>query len=143
VGAGAGEGYTLNVPLPAGCADPEYLAVFRDVIVPAVKRFQPDWILVSAGFDPHQRDPLAGMNVTENGFAAMARALLRLAHECADSKIAFLLEGGYDLSALSASVAAVLNEMRRPASDDAIAAANGERIQPLINGVLNIHEKYR
>ncbi len=143
VGAGAGEGYTLNIPLPAGCADDEYLGVFREVIVPAVRNFQPDWILVSAGFDPHQRDPLGGMGVTEAGFAAMARALLRLADECADSRIAFLLEGGYDLTALSASVAAVLQEMRGTAADDTLAAAKGERIRPLIDGILALHEKYR
>jgi acetoin utilization deacetylase AcuC-like enzyme len=143
VGAAAGEGYTLNIPLPAGCGDGEYLAVFRDLVVPAAKNFQPDWILVSAGFDPHKRDPLAGMGVTETGFAAMARALLRLADECAGSKIAFLLEGGYDLAALSASVAAVLKEIRSPAAEDTLAAAAGDRIQPLIKGILSIHEKYR
>ncbi|MGH7931382.1 MAG: histone deacetylase family protein [Candidatus Binatia bacterium] len=142
VGAGAGEGYTLNIPLPAGCADGEYLGVFRDVIVPEVKKFQPDWILVSAGFDPHKRDPLGGMGVTEAGFGAMARALLRLADEFAAGKIAFLLEGGYDLTALTGSVAAVLSEMRRPAAGDALDAASAERIQPLIKGILSIHEKY-
>jgi acetoin utilization deacetylase AcuC-like enzyme len=142
-GAGAGEGFTLNIPLPAGCADGEYLGVFRDIIVPAVKKFAPDWILVSAGFDPHKHDPLGGMGVTESGFAAMARALLRLADECAGSKIAFLLEGGYDLTALSASVAGVLHEMRRPASGDILAAAAGERIEPLIKSILSIHKKYR
>jgi acetoin utilization deacetylase AcuC-like enzyme len=142
VGAGPGEGYTINIPLPAGCADGEYLGVFRDIIAPTVQKFQPDWILVSAGFDPHKRDPLAGMAVTEAGFAAMARALLRLADESAAGKIAFLLEGGYDLSALSVSVAAVLREMRRPGPEDALGAASAERIQPLIKGILSIHEKY-
>jgi acetoin utilization deacetylase AcuC-like enzyme len=143
VGADAGAGYTINVPLPAGCADGEYLGVFCDVIVPAVKKFQPDWILVSAGFDPHQRDPLGGMGVTETGFAAMAREMLRLAEEFTQNKIAFLLEGGYDLAALRDSVATVLNEMRRPPGADVLAAAPAERIQPLIKGILDIHEKYR
>jgi len=143
VGAGGGEGYTINVPLPAGCADGEYLGVFRDVIVPAVKKFQPDWILVSAGFDPHQGDPLGGMGVTEAGFAAMAREMLRLAAEFTENKIAFLLEGGYDLAALRDSVATVLNEMRRPPGADIPATAAAERIQPLIKGILDIHEKYR
>ena len=77
VGAGAGEGYTVNVPLPAGCADAEYLQVFQDIVVPSVEKFQPEWILVSAGFDPHRRDPLGGMGVTEEGFGAMAVSLLR------------------------------------------------------------------
>ncbi|MDH3443536.1 MAG: histone deacetylase [Deltaproteobacteria bacterium] len=143
VGAGAGEGYTINVPLPAGCADGEYLGVFRDIVAPAVKNFQPDWILVSAGFDPHKRDPLSGMSVTEAGFGVMARVLLRLAEELANSKIAFLLEGGYDLTALSGSVMAVLNEMRGPTGEETIAASAGERIQPIITNILNLHEKYR
>jgi acetoin utilization deacetylase AcuC-like enzyme len=143
VGFGAGEGYTLNVPLPAGCGDDEYLGVFRDVIVPAAKKFQPDWILVSAGFDAHKHDPLGGMNVSEAGFAAMARATLRLAEEFAENKIAFLLEGGYELKALRDSVAAVLNEMPGPSGADALGAAAAERIQPLIKGILNVHEKYR
>jgi acetoin utilization deacetylase AcuC-like enzyme len=142
VGAGAGEGYTINVPLPAGCADGEYLGVFRDIVLPAVKKFKPDWILVSAGFDPHERDPLGGMGVTDAGFAAMARALLGLAAEFTNNKIAFLLEGGYDLTALRDSVGAVLNEMHRARSADDLATAEAERIRPLINGILNIHEKY-
>ena len=116
VGVGAGEGFTLNIPLPAGCADAEYLQVFQDIVVPAAERFQPDWILVSAGFDPHRRDPLGGMGVTEAGFAAMARQLLALAEKFADARIAFLLEGGYDLAGLKNSVAAVLNVMQHSAS---------------------------
>jgi acetoin utilization deacetylase AcuC-like enzyme len=143
VGSGAGEGYTLNIPLPAGCCDEEYLAVFRDIIVPAVKNYEPDWILVSAGFDPHRRDPLGGMGVTENGFAAMARALVSLADKWAGSRIAFLLEGGYDLTALSGSVGAVLKEIRSRAEGDPLKAAAGDRIQPLIQAILSIHEKYR
>jgi acetoin utilization deacetylase AcuC-like enzyme len=143
VGAGAGEGYTINVPLPAGCADGEYLGVFRDIIVPAVGQFQPDWILVSAGFDAHERDPLGGMGVTEAGFAAMTQAMLRLAEKFSQNKIAFLLEGGYDLTALRDSVATVLNELRRPSGADALTAAAAQRIQPLIKGVLDIREKYR
>ncbi len=76
VGLNAGEGYTINIPLPAGCGDAEYMRVFYDVVVPAAKKFEPEWILVSAGFDPHRRDPLGGMEVTEAGFAGMACLLL-------------------------------------------------------------------
>ena len=91
VGTGAGEGFTVNVPLPAGCADAEYLQVFQDIVVPSVEKFQPDWILVSAGFDPHRRDPLGGMGVTEarlrrnGGKVACAR---RSVHRCADRVLA-------------------------------------------------------
>ena len=77
IGSGAGEGFTINIPLPAGCADAEYAQVFHDIVVPAAEKFVPDWILVSAGFDPHRRDPLGGMGVTDEGFALMAQPVTR------------------------------------------------------------------
>ncbi|HVR17350.1 MAG TPA: histone deacetylase [Candidatus Limnocylindrales bacterium] len=142
-GVGAGDGFTLNIPLPAGCTDAEYLQVFQDIVVPAAEKFQPDWILVSAGFDPHRRDPLGGMNVTEEGFGAMARLLLALANRFADGRIAFLLEGGYDLAGLRDSVAAVLAAMQAqvppPAGHLPLAES---RIEPVIRRILQVHEKY-
>jgi acetoin utilization deacetylase AcuC-like enzyme len=140
VGRGQGEGYTVNVPLPAGCGDDEYLTVFRDVIVPAIQRYEPDWLLVSAGFDSHRDDPLAGMTVTEAGFGVMADALLELARNYAGGRIAFLLEGGYDLSALRNSVATVLGRMR--SEEAARLDADGRRIASRVRDVLQIHEKY-
>jgi acetoin utilization deacetylase AcuC-like enzyme len=142
VGEKAGMGYTLNVPLPSGCGDAEYGRVFRDIVVPAVARFAPEWILISAGFDPHRRDPLAGMNVTEHGFSMMSRAMLQLAETYCGGKIAFLLEGGYDLAALKSSVAGVLETLQRPPVDDKLAAAvGGEKIDPVIRAVLKTHEQ--
>lgn len=144
VGVDAGEGFTLNIPLPAGCADTEYLQVFQEIVVPAAERFQPDWILVSAGFDPHRRDPLGGMDVTEEGFAAMARQLLVLAEKFAGAKIAFLLEGGYDLAGLKNSVAAVLDAMQRSGEPSAAnLKLKQSRIDPLIRRIRQIHEKYQ
>jgi acetoin utilization deacetylase AcuC-like enzyme len=144
IGVGAGEGFTINVPLPAGCTDAEYLQVFQDIVVPAAEKFQPEWILVSAGFDPHRRDPLGGMNVTEEGFGAMARSLLGLADRFADGRIAFLLEGGYDLAGLRDSVAAVLAAMQTqtppPAGHLPLAES---RIEPVIRRILQVHEKYQ
>src|ERR671923_31764 len=125
-----GEGYTINVPLPAGCADAEYLRVFHDVIVPAAKKFAPEWILVSAGFDAHRRDTLGGMGVKENWFSAMSERLLRLADEYAGGKIAFLLEGGYDLAALRDSVATVLEIMQQPKGPQNTSSAGDDRIKP-------------
>jgi acetoin utilization deacetylase AcuC-like enzyme len=142
-GLNAGEGYTVNIPLPAGCGDAEYLRVFHDVVVPAARKFAPEWILVSAGFDPHRRDPLGGMEVTESGFTAMARLLLHLADEHTGGKIAFLLEGGYDLAALRNSVAAVLDAMERGARTIERASSGGEKIDPLIHRILQVREKYR
>ena len=144
VGVNAGEGYTINIPLPAGCADAEYLQVFEEIVGPAVEKFQPEWILVSAGFDPHRRDPLGGMGVTEAGFGAMAHKLLGLAERFANGRIAFLLEGGYDLAGLRDSVAAVLEALRdqhdgqRQAMD-----LTQSRIQPLLRRIRQVHEKYQ
>ena len=144
VGTGAGEGFTVNVPLPAGCADAEYLQVFQDIVVPSVEKFQPEWILVSAGFDPHRRDPLGGMGVTEEGFGAMAVRLLALADRFTNARIAFLLEGGYDLAALRNSVTAVLAALQAGRErDSAVFDLTGSRIEPLIRRVQQVHEKYQ
>jgi len=141
VGAGAGEGFTVNIPLPAGCGDEEYLRLFRDIVAPTAAKFAPDWILVSAGFDPHQRDPLGGMNVTEQGFASMASLLVQLAERHAEGRIAFLLEGGYDLQALKNSVAAVLRSIEEPRAAD-LGHVRGASIEPLVRRVMSIQEKY-
>lgn len=144
VGADAGAGYTFNIPLPAGCADAEYLRVFNDLVVPAAMRFEPEWILVSAGFDPHRRDPLGGMGVTEDGFGSMARILMKLAERFSGSRIAFLLEGGYDLAALRNSVGAVLDAMRDQSQGaDELPQSAGETLRPLIRRIQQVHEKYR
>jgi len=91
----------------AGVGHPES-PVFHDLFLPAARAFAPDLVLVSAGFDPHERDPLADMRVTERGFAAMATAVADLARESCAGKLVLLLEGGYDLAALAASTRACL-----------------------------------
>jgi acetoin utilization deacetylase AcuC-like enzyme len=141
IGVNGGKGYTINVPLPAGCADAEYLHVFDEIVVPATHEFEPEWILVSAGFDPHRRDPLGGMKVTDEGFGAMAQILLALAERHAGGKIAFLLEGGYDLAGLHNSVAAVLNAMQQK-THKVSPVAQSEKIQPLIRRIRQLHENY-
>jgi acetoin utilization deacetylase AcuC-like enzyme len=107
-GEGAGEGYTLNVPLRPGCDDHTYRRVFEERILPAVRAYRPELLLVSAGFDAHVADPLANMRVTEAGFAWMAGAVSDLADDTCHGRLVALLEGGYDLGALSRSVAATL-----------------------------------
>ena len=98
---------TLNVPLGAGAGDDEYLHAFERVVEPAVRAFQPDQVLVSAGFDAHVEDPLAGMNVSEDGFRELARRSKALAPRCAA-----VLEGGYNLSTLPRLVSAALEGFR-------------------------------
>jgi len=111
VGQGQGEGYTLNLPLSARCGDAEYQEVFEFAIDPICRQFNPEFVLISAGFDAHVRDPLGGMEVTEAGFGTMARILLRVAQEKAQGRCVALLEGGYDLEGLQKSVLRVIDEM--------------------------------
>jgi len=108
IGRGPGRGFTVNCALPAGQGDADYGVAFHDLFLPAARAFAPELVLVSAGFDPHERDPLADMRVTERGFAAMATAMSDLAREVCGGKLVLLLEGGYDLAALAASTRACL-----------------------------------
>ena len=103
-GSGKGEGYTLNVPLPAGKGDAEYLEVFNRILRPALKAYRPDAVIISAGFDAHRDDPLAGMNLTEQGYRALTKVVKEIAGEHAQGRVLSCLEGGYNLAALAASV---------------------------------------
>ncbi len=108
-GEGPGPGRIVNIPLPAAADDAVYRLAFDEVVLPTLRRFQPELVLVSAGFDAHARDPLASMQVTEAGYGWMARAKLReVAEETAGGRIGLVLEGGYDLSAIEGSTAASL-----------------------------------
>ncbi len=104
MGAGEGRGYNINVPLPGGANDADYLYVFNEILVPAARKFRPDIILVSAGQDGHRDDPLAGMNLTSAGFGQMTGVVRSLAEELCGGKLVLSLEGGYDYGALSSSV---------------------------------------
>jgi acetoin utilization deacetylase AcuC-like enzyme len=107
-GLGAGEGTTRNCPLPAGAGEREWLGALEREILPELAAFAPEFVLVSAGFDAHRLDPLAGTNLTEHTFAEMSRRVLELAAEHADGQLVSVLEGGYHLDALAASAEAHL-----------------------------------
>jgi acetoin utilization deacetylase AcuC-like enzyme len=113
-GRGAGAGFNVNVPMKAGCGDAEYAAAFRDLLLPIAEQFAPQFVIVSAGFDAHRDDPLASMGLSTAAFAAMTDALLGVADASAQGRLLMLLEGGYDLDALVASVAASVGELRAP-----------------------------
>ena len=110
-GIGPGEGATLNVPLPAGTDDEGYAEAIQGQVLPALRRFAPDVLLISAGFDAWQRDPLGGMRVTEEGFARWGDWLRELAREVCGGRILAVLEGGYDLRALPLLVDAHLRAL--------------------------------
>ena len=131
-GAGAGAGFTVNAPMPAGFGDGEYLRVFDELLMPVARRFRPEFVLISSGFDCHFRDPLGGMRVSENGFIAMTRRMKRLAAECCGGRIVAALEGGYDLRALADSGRAVINELGREADEPIGGPSDAERAIPII-----------
>lgn len=108
-GGGPGAGLTVNLPLPAGCGDAEYLAAYHRLVRPLLRRYDPELILVSAGYDAHSKDPLGGMKVSTEGFAQLAGLVAEDAESCTSAgRLVGFLEGGYDLSGLASSVAATL-----------------------------------
>ena len=107
-GRGAGEGFTVNLPVPAGSGDDLYKSLVEHVAVPLIRTWEPQLVLVSAGFDAHRDDPLATCQVTESGYAAMTSSVLRAA-DAVGAPVGLVLEGGYDLGALSRSMVALMS----------------------------------
>jgi len=143
-GVGAGEGATVNIPLPAGCGDTEYPAVFRQIVVPAARRFEPQFILVSAGYDLHWADELAMMQVSVAGFSQMVKIIKGLADELCNGRLVFSLEGGYHLQALAYSIRATLDVLLGNTSTEDPLGASPYRLEmpditPLAQAIRKIH----
>ena len=118
-GAGEGEGYTINLPVPGGSGHDEWLGLVQQVVVPVAREYAPQLVFVSAGFDAHRDDPLATCALTEDTYAAMAASMRSLAADVG-APLVIVLEGGYDLNALARSVAAT---MAAATGEDAAAEA--------------------
>ncbi|MGB2867021.1 MAG: histone deacetylase [Bacteroidota bacterium] len=103
-GSGKGEGYTVNCPMRQGSGEQEYLAAFEEKILPALRSFRPELLLISAGFDAHKDDPLANIQLTEGSFGKMTKLVIGIADEYCEGRIVSVLEGGYNLNALAHSV---------------------------------------
>jgi acetoin utilization deacetylase AcuC-like enzyme len=108
-GRGEGLGYTVNVPMPPYCTDEEYLAVFRQRLLPLFEEYDPQFVLMSAGFDAHRDDPLAQMNLTQAGFDALIRDVRDFARRKCDGRVVSILEGGYHYARLAECVASHLS----------------------------------
>ena len=139
VGQGAGAGYTVNLPVAAGWGDAEYHHLLETILDPICRQFDPQFVLISAGFDAHARDPLGGLQMTEAGFASLARVLLRVARDHAQGRCAAVLEGGYDLTGLEKSVLRVLDEMDGEHLDAPLPEADS---RPLLPQVVTVQRTY-
>lgn len=141
VGRGAGKGFNVNIPLAPGNGDTNYAALYKEVIWKLAERYQPQLILVSAGFDAHWRDPLAHINLSLSGYAHISRELILMAEAYCGGKIVFVMEGGYDLDVLSYGWA---NIARALLGDDDIAdplgsVADEPPVAPVIERIQQIH----
>jgi acetoin utilization deacetylase AcuC-like enzyme len=143
IGAGKGEGATVNLPLPAHTGDTGYLAAFRRVVEPVVRRFRPELLIVSAGYDAHWKDPLARMNLSTTGFFHLVRELRAWADAWADNRLVAQLEGGYHPDALAYSVRATLHALADDPAvpDDPIGPAPrpDTAIEPLLDEIAAFH----
>lgn len=139
-GTGDGAGYTMNIPLPGGQGDSDYLWIYERAVLPIAEQFRPDLILVSAGFDIYAGDPLGTMNVTESGFAGLAALLQRAARSCCKGKILFSLEGGYDQEGQARSVRAVLNELDGKSEGPLPGAASSPTSERILRRLQAVHQ---
>ena len=137
----------MNVPFSTGAGDADYGNVFEKILKPIALEYQPQLILVSAGFDIHYDDPLGGMEVTEKGFSRMTQIVIEIAAVTSQGKLAITLEGGYDVSGQSRSVKEVLKELAQASPLDKKELlekeeANYPRIERFVNQLKEIQRRY-
>ena len=132
-GEGKGKGFTVNLPLPSGMTDYDYKELYTQILLPVVEKFDPEIILVSAGFDAHWRDPLADMKLTEEFYSFFAQTLKQLSKPAV-----FILEGGYDLEGLSESVLAIFETLLDERNPNIVQG----RAHPLLTEILEESKKY-
>jgi len=143
-GAGAGRGTTVNVPLPPGVGDDGYARVLDEIVVPLARRYRPQLLMMSAGFDAHWVDELAGMSVSLRGFARIVAALAQLSEELCEGRLVATLEGGYDHDVLSYGVLNTLRVLRGESPDaalDPLGPFTGRPVsaEPVIRQVKAVH----
>ncbi len=143
-GSGTARGTTVNIPLPGGCGDTEYQRVFEQIVMPAAKRFKPQLIMVSAGYDFHWADGLALMRLSVTGAARLVEMVRALADGLCGGRLVLCLEGGYNLTALAASVKATFDVLLGNQDIEDPLGRPAQRgtapvIEPLIEAVREIH----
>ena len=136
IGSGPGRGLTVNVPVEEGAEDQDYRLVFDEIVLPVLRQFDPEMILVSAGFDAHYCDPLGGMRLTTTTYAAMTMALRDMAEDSCEGRLVIVTEGGYDLSALADCLREVRGQLATEKSGGGWSA--WERVRPSSRGAVAV-----
>ncbi len=145
-GNGEGEGFTVNAPFPTGFGDVEYLSVYDRILRPIALEYQPELVLVSAGFDPYFADPLGGMQVTAEGFGALAGLVKDIADQACNGKVLLTLEGGYNPKGLRDGVRSVLNSFlgkSSPLAKDTQSKASELVIERIVRAQKNYWKSLR
>lgn len=144
-GINKGEGFTVNIPLSMGYGDGEFIAIFEKIVKPVALEYNPEIILISAGFDIYMGDPLGGMNVTPKGFAGLTRAIMDIANSCCDGRLVITLEGGYNLQGLRDSVKEVLKELAglsHTSIADLLERVDERFVDRAVRPVRDVHHRY-
>lgn len=143
-GSGEGRGFTVNLPLEVGATDADYETMFERVAIPVLEQFRPRLLLVSAGFDAHERDPLAGMRMTTQGYARLTARLLGAADEACEGRVVFVTEGGYDTTALHDCLSAVVDLAAGRSSLDLapLAIGDGRRAERALAAVIQAQRDF-
>ena len=141
-GKAKGEGFTINVPLSSGKTDEDYFFIYKKILYPVASIYKPEFILVSAGFDIAEDDPLGGMRVSESGFGVLTSELISLAHKFSKDKILFTLEGGYDLKSLQHGVKQVLLHLGGEGKKPNIMAKISQATEKELIPVFETQKKY-
>lgn len=139
IGEGEGRGYNVNVPLPRGMGDADFLAIYRELLEGIADDFRPDLVIVSAGFDTHESDPLGGMAMRAPGFHALAALLRGIAEKHAGGRIVFVLEGGYDLAGLTESVRACAEALAAPEAPRPAPVEPGPEAAEVLRASRKVH----
>lgn len=145
-GQGSGEGYNINVPLPRRSGDADYEYVFRQILLPVANAYRPELVLISAGMDPHVKDPIGQMNMSSSGFLKLTEIACEIACTCCNGALVAVLEGGYNLNALAEGVFAVIHTMNVWENQKTRALESGLPVKIAVKGVVNnvkgIQNKY-
>lgn len=131
IGRGRGIGFTVNIPLPEGSGDNDFAFVYTNIVGKILRKFEPEFLLVSAGFDAHFSDPLGGMVLTDAGFRHITNVLVK---SISNGRVVFVLEGGYNVETLPSTVCAVVEEMIAPSEEELIHPTLSENLEKVLDG---------